>query len=55
MLKAAGFTARELKRIQLLATLTGQEFETFLQPTKPSEVIDKAFDRELRRLVRKRS
>jgi hypothetical protein len=55
MLKAAGFTARELKRMQLQASLTGQDFETVLQRTKPSEVIDKAFDREVRRLVRKRS
>ena len=41
--------------MQLRATLTGDEFETVLNRTKPAEVIDKAFDRELRRLVRRRS
>jgi hypothetical protein len=54
-LKAAGFTTREMKRMQLTGSLTDEEFETVLARTKASEVIDKVFAREVRRLVRKRS
>jgi hypothetical protein len=55
MLKAAGFTTRQMKRMQLMASLTDEDFEAVLARTKSSEATDKAFDREVRRLVRKRS
>jgi hypothetical protein len=55
MLKAAGFTTCEMKRMQLMASLTDEDFKAVLARTKPAEATDKAFDREVRRLVRKRS
>jgi hypothetical protein len=55
MLKGAGLTTREMKRMQLTASLTDEDFEAVLARTKPADAIDRAFDRELRRLVRKRS
>jgi hypothetical protein len=38
-----------------MASLRGEDFEAVLARTKPSEATDGAFDREVRRLVRKRS
>lgn len=55
MLKASGFSTRQMKRMQMMASLTDEGFETVLARTKAAEEIDKALNRELRRLVRKRS
>jgi hypothetical protein len=46
---------RALKRMRLAASLTDAEFETVLERTRPAEVIDRAFEREARCLVRSRS
>ena len=53
-LKASGFTARQMKRALLLASLTDEGFRTLLQRTDPVAAVDKALDRQLRRLTRER-
>ena len=40
MMKAAGFTTRQMKRMQLMASLTDEDFEAAAR-TKPAEAIDK--------------
>jgi len=55
MLKAAGFTPSMMRRARLLNSLTETEFETLLVQMRAADAVDKAADRELRRLMRKRS
>ena len=54
ILKAAGFTARDFRRMRLTGSLSKAEFETALVNTHAAEAVDKAFDREARRLIRAR-
>jgi hypothetical protein len=55
VLKAAGFTPRDFRRIRLTGSLSKAEFETALANTHAAEAADKAFDREARRLIRARN
>ncbi len=54
ILKAAGFTARDFRRMRLTGSLTKAEFETALTNTHAAEAADRAFDREALRLIRAR-
>jgi hypothetical protein len=54
ILKAAGFTARDFRRMRLTGSLTKAEFEMALANTHAAEAADKAFAREARRLIRAR-
>jgi hypothetical protein len=54
LLKAAGFTPRDFRRLRLTSSLSKAEFETALANTHAAEAADKAFDREARRLIRTR-
>jgi hypothetical protein len=54
LLKAAGFTPRDFRRLRLTSSLSKAEFETALANTHAAEAADKAFDREARRLIRAR-
>ena len=49
---AAGWTPRKFKRARLRWSLSEAEFETALTNTNAAEAIDKAFDREARRIIR---
>jgi hypothetical protein len=51
---AAGFEPDQLRRAELLASLTKAEFETLLARTNASELVNKASDREARRILRAR-
>ena len=54
ILKAAGWTPRDFRRMRLTGSLTEAEFETALANTSAADAADKAFDREARRLIRAR-
>lgn len=54
ILKAAGFTPRDFRRIRLTGSLSKAEFETALANTHAAEAADKAFEREARRIIRAR-
>ena len=54
ILKAAGFTPRDFRRMRLTSSLSKAEFETALANTSAADAADKAFDREARRLIRAR-
>jgi hypothetical protein len=54
MLKAMGWAPKDFRRMELTTSLTEAEFETALANTKTAEATDKAFDREVRRIIRAR-
>jgi hypothetical protein len=54
-LLAAGFSPRMLKRASALAALSKQELESVLGAVKPTDAVDKAGDREIRRVMRARN
>jgi hypothetical protein len=57
ILKAAGWTPRDFRRMKLMGKLTRAEFETFdneYVAEAASEASDKAIDREARRIIRAR-
>jgi hypothetical protein len=53
--RAAGLTAKAIRRARLYASLTPVEFETALDRAKTVEAADRAMTREVRRVLRKRS
>jgi hypothetical protein len=55
ILKAAGWTPRNFRRVELTRKLTEAEFEAALANTKSAEAADKAFEREARRIIRART
>jgi hypothetical protein len=54
-LKAAGFTARQLRRMSLLASLTKAEFQHLLAVVSFADAGSKATEREARRIIRART
>jgi hypothetical protein len=52
--KAAGLTARDIRRARLYASLNPAEFETALDRAKTVEAADTAMNREVRRVLRER-
>jgi hypothetical protein len=57
VMKSAGLTPSDLRRMRLLSSLTNAEFEALLAPTRIHQRIasqDKAFEREARRIIRAR-
>ena len=53
-LKAAGFTTRQLRSMRLLGSLTKAEFEQMLAMVRAADLMDKAAEREARRIIRAR-
>jgi hypothetical protein len=51
-MKALGFTPRLMKQMQLMASLSEADFTALLKRADPAAAIDKAIDRELRRVMR---
>ena len=49
VMKAAGFTLKQTKRMALLGGLTGEDFESLLKQIDTVAVVDKALEREARR------
>ena len=57
IMKAAGITPGDLRRMRLYGSLTKTEFESLLEPTRMKrrlEAADRVFDREARRIIRAR-
>ena len=57
VMKAAGITPGDLRRMRLYGSLTKTEFESLLEPTRMTrrlEAADRVFDREARRIIRAR-
>jgi hypothetical protein len=57
IMKAAGITLGDLRRMRLYGSLTKREFESLLEPTRMKrrlEAADRVFDREARRIIRAR-
>jgi hypothetical protein len=57
IMKAAGITPGDLRRMRLYGSLTKTEFESLLEPTRMKrrlEAADRVFDREVRRIIRAR-
>ena len=54
MMKALGFTPRDMKRMRLMASLSEADFTALLKRADPAAAIDKAIDRELRGVMRER-
>jgi hypothetical protein len=54
ILKAAGWTPRDFRRMKLVGELTDAEFEAALAATHADRPTDKAFEREARRIIRTR-
>jgi hypothetical protein len=57
VMKAAGITPGDLRRMRLYGSLTKTEFESLLEPTRMKrrlEAADRVFDREVRRIIRAR-
>jgi hypothetical protein len=57
IMKAAGITSGDLRRMRLYGSLTKTEFESLLEPTRMKrrlEAADRVFDREVRRIIRAR-
>jgi hypothetical protein len=57
MTKTAGFTPRQIRRMVLYASLTGEEFEAMLDRTggKSINAVDRISEREARRIIRARN
>jgi hypothetical protein len=55
VLKAAGFTPGQMRRMALFGRLTDAEFKTMLARSKAVEASDKAAEREARRILRART
>jgi hypothetical protein len=55
LLKEAGWTAHDLRRLRLTWSLTKAEFEEALANTKPDVASENAFEREARRIIRART
>ena len=54
MMRATGFTPRQMKRMASLASRTEEEFSTLLRNADTPAAADRAVDRALRRLMRER-
>jgi hypothetical protein len=54
VVKAAGLTPKEVRRALLMASLTPTEFEILLKRTDAVKEADRAYNRELRRLIDER-
>ncbi len=54
ILKAAGWTPSDFRHARLLWSLSKAEFETVSKRTDSSDAVDRAFDREARRIIRAR-
>ncbi len=54
ILKAAGWTPSDFRHARLLWSLSKAEFETVMKRTDSSDAVDRAFDREARRIIRAR-
>ena len=55
VMRAAGITPGDLRRMRLYGSLTKTEFESLLEPTRMTrrlEAADRVFDREARRIIR---
>ena len=58
MLKASGWSSAKIRHARLLSSLTEAELQTLFEKTTRNErwyeEMDKAFDREVRRIIRER-
>ncbi len=54
VMKAAGFSTRQMKQMQQMASLSEAEYSAMLKRADPLTAVDRAIDRELRRIIRER-
>jgi hypothetical protein len=56
MFKAAGWTPRDIRRAERLSSLTHEEYEALMERVPTAiKALDKALDREARRIIRERN